>query len=62
MPKKKRGAATKFDPDAVVAFLKKHPGSSSEQVATAMGTATLRPAKGQVTASGKGRGMRYAAG
>ena len=65
-----KGAATaKVDPDAVVAFLKKHPGSSSEQVSQAVGSdaAGLRPvlkqliADGAVKARGKARGTRYAA-
>ena len=56
-------------PHAVVAFLKKHPGSSSEQVSQALGSdgAGLRPvlkqliAEGAVKARGKARGTRYAA-
>jgi len=63
-----RSVAAHVDPAAVLTYLRNNPGSSGEQVATAMGTATLRPvmkaliAKGQVTASGKARGTRYAAG
>jgi hypothetical protein len=65
----RRGAA-KVDPDAVLAFLKEYPGSSSEQVSQGVGTdaASLRPvlkgliAEGAVKARGKARGTRYAAG
>ena len=64
-----RRAAAKVDPGAVLAFLKDHPGSSSEQVSQAVGSdaATLRPvlkgliADGAVKARGKARGTRYAA-
>jgi hypothetical protein len=53
----------------VLTYLRNNPGSSGEQVSAAMGTdtASLRPvlkeliAEGQVEATGKGRGTRYAA-
>jgi hypothetical protein len=69
---KPRRAAAKVDLESavVLAYVRNNPNSSGEQVAEAHGcdTATLRPvlheliAAGDVKASGKGRGTRYAAG
>ena len=69
----KRGparAAAAVDPGAVFTYVKNNPGSSGEQIADEMATdtATLRPVMrelieaGQVKATGKARGTRYAAG
>ena len=57
------------EPEKVLAYLAKHPGSSGEDAARALGTDTATPrpvlhelkAAGAVTTSGKGRGTRYAA-
>ena len=62
-----RGMAEGVEPEAVLTYVRNNPGSSGEQVASAIGTdtTTLRPvmhaliADGEVKASGKGRGMRY---
>jgi predicted ArsR family transcriptional regulator len=63
-------AAARVDPAAVLAYVRKNAGSSAEQIADAQGTdtKTLRPVlrelieAGEVKASGKARGTRYAAG
>jgi hypothetical protein len=49
-----RGGAARVDPDAVVAFLMKHPWCSSAQVGEAVGgdAATLRPVLKQLIADG----------
>ena len=55
------------EPKAILAHLAKHPGSSGEDIAAALGTDTkgLRPTMkklidaGQVRTKGKARGMRY---
>jgi len=59
--------AARVEPEAVVSYLKSHPGSSGEDIAKALGTdtKTLRPAMrklleaGQAKSKGKARGMRY---
>ena len=64
-----RGATT-IDPGAVLTYVRNNAGSSGEQIAEEMATdtATLRPVlrglieSGEVKASGKARGTRYAAG
>ena len=56
-------------PEAIVAYLAEHPGSSGEEVSKALGcdTKSLRPtmkkliAAKRVKAKGKARGMRYSA-
>ena len=55
------------EPQAILDYLDKHPGSSGEDVASALGTDTrgLRPTMkklieaGQVKTKGRARGMRY---
>jgi hypothetical protein len=65
---RKQGA--KVEPEKVVAYLTKNPGSSANEIASALGTDAvgLRPtvkeliADKRVKAKGKARGTRYAAG
>jgi hypothetical protein len=63
-------AAAAVDSGAVLTYVRNNPGNSGEQIADKMATdtATLRPVlrelieAGEVKASGKARGTRYAAG
>lgn len=62
-------SAKPVDPEAVVAYVAEHPGSSGEDIAQAMDTdtKTLRPAikklieEDRVKTKGQRRGMRYTA-
>jgi hypothetical protein len=64
-----RSRRADLDPDQVLAYLRKHPGSRSEEIATELGTdaASLRSAlhglrdAGKVKVDGKARATRYTA-